>query len=125
MTRPLLSLLVALVLTGGCADTGAGVTDLSDQAEDVAEQTRFCLSLARTLNAIEEGNNVATATQAAEETLTRAPERVKNAARAVVDHLRRAAEGEPAALRAPSFEASVDALRNDGLEQCDPTDPGP
>jgi hypothetical protein len=125
MTRPESSLLVVLVLVSACANPGAGVTDLSDQAESVTEHTRFCLSLARTLSAVAEQSNLPTALQAAEETLAQAPEEVEAPARAVADHLRRADEGNPAALQAPTFETAVDELRERGGQVCDPTDPGP
>ncbi len=122
MARPISSLLVALVLASGCAQMGTGTTDLSDQAESVAEHTRFCLSLARTLSALDSGTDVGTALEAAEETLTRAPADLRNAGRAVTDHLGRASDGEFEALNAPAFEDAVEELRDRGLATCNPPD---
>jgi hypothetical protein len=121
MRPSLASLLAALVLVAGCADMGAGVTDLSDQAGDAAERTRFCLAAARTLSAVEEGTATTSGVQAAEETLAQAPDGLRGDARVIVEFLRRALDGDPAAMTDHRFHETVDRFRDDVRDACTPT----
>lgn len=114
------AILVALVLASGCAGVDSQLTGLADGPDDEAERMRFCLALGRALNAVEEDGTGSTAREAAEEALAQAPDELREPARTVVDHLRRAREGEGEALTAGPFTDALEVLRDGARRMCEP-----
>jgi hypothetical protein len=115
-----LALALLTVVTVGCADARERVDDLRAGADELTDQARFCLSVARTVSAIETGSPE-TAADAAEEVLAQAPDELREDARFVADRLREARDGDREALQDPEVREAAERLRDRTRELCDPT----
>jgi hypothetical protein len=116
----LLLLVASIVLGTACVEVRERADDLRDGAEQLTEQARFCLAIARTVTAIESGSPV-TAAEAAEEAYAQAPAEIREDAGAVVEAVRAARDGERSGLDDPEVRAAAERLRDRAAALCDPT----
>jgi hypothetical protein len=116
---PLVLLAVLTVLVAGCAEVRQHADDLRDGAQQLSDQARFCLALARTVTAIESGSPT-TAAEAAEEAYAQAPSDIRDEAATVVDAVRAARDGEGSGLDDPEVRAAAERLRTRAEDLCDP-----
>jgi hypothetical protein len=128
MRRALLvSLSIGLLasLSAGCATAGDRIDDLratDEVRDDVDEGTGragFCLSLTRAAAAIESGSP-ATAEEATEEALARAPDDMVEATRAVVELVREARDSGDWDPSDPELTGVVDQFEATARQHCAP-----
>ena len=109
--RALLVLVAALsgVVAAGCGTTQSSLDGASENVEQLTDRARFCLTLARTLTAIESGSPD-TAIESAEELLGQVPEELDDEVDHVVDMVRQV-EADPE--RALSEDEELSEAAND------------
>lgn len=126
-------MLAALALVAAAC---AGVTDRVDElrngpepaiedreagSDDLVQRTRFCLSLARAVAALD-SSSPATVSDAVEETFAQAPPELRDEAREVIEVVRAAQASEDRdALQDPAVQRSLQRLHQRSRELCDPT----
>lgn len=112
-------LMVLLVGLTGCADIREVGDDVAGTATQLPDRVRFCLSVARAVNAVESGAPE-TATDAIEEAVAQAPDDRLDAVRDLAERIR-AAEGAGAdALRDPALVEEARQLRVRVRDRCQP-----
>ncbi len=111
---------VLAVLLASCSDVQDRIDQVRDSASELTDQARFCLTIARTVSAIESGSPQ-TAAEAAEEAFAQAPEEVRADAEAVLDAIRSTDGGAAEALEDPDVRAAAERLRDRTADLCDPS----
>lgn len=119
LVRPLAGLLLALTLAVGCTDMRQQAVGIRDGAQQLTDQARFCLALARTLAAVDQGSR-STVAEAAEEAYAQAPATLRTDASAVIDAIRDARDGGRVDLDDPALRAATERLRDAAVDTCAP-----
>jgi len=114
------------LLSVGCAATSDRVEgmrsaagELRGDVDDTADEAGFCLSLARAAAAIESGSP-ATAEEATEEALARAPDGIVDDARTVAEAVRDARDQGEWDPDDPELTAAVEHLTDTARQTCAP-----
>lgn len=121
--RALLLLAAALsgVVAAGCGATQSSLDGASESVDELTDRARFCLTLARTLTAIESGSPD-TAVGSAEELLGQVPEELGDEVDHVVETVRRVeADPERALSEDEELEEAADDLFAATRALCAPT----
>ena len=122
MRRALLvSLSIGLLtsLSAGCTAAGDQVESVRSIASDVAGAAGFCLSLTRAVAAVESGSP-ATAEEAAEEALARAPDDLVDGARRVAEAVRQVRDEGDGIPADPQLTEALEQLIETARHTCQP-----
>lgn len=121
MNQPV-TLLLALLLMGAssCVDPGDHLLDEVGAADEPTDRVRFCLSLARAINAVQSAAP-ATAQDGIEEAVTQAPDDLLDEVRNLAESIRVARDLGSDALRDPDLQAAAEQLHERTRDLCDPT----